>query len=49
MTLNVPINEQGVPLALPNEQFVLFRKNIEFEVKIEGVGKKSLKGTVTIL
>lgn len=45
MTLNVPVNNQGLPLALPGEFFFLYRNNIEFEVQIEGVGKKNLKGT----
>ena len=40
MTLNVPINNQGVPHALPNEHFLLFRPNIEFEVKVDNLGKK---------
>ena len=48
MTLNVPINLQGVPLALNSEQFLLWRKNIEFEVKIDNLGKKELKGKVQI-
>ncbi|XP_031505705.1 uncharacterized protein LOC116267950 [Nymphaea colorata] len=31
MTLNVPVNNAGIPLAIPQEQFLLFRSNIEFE------------------
>ena len=45
MTLNIPVNNQGVPMALPGEYFFLYRNNIEFEVKIEGIGKKTLNGT----
>lgn len=46
MTLNVPVSNQGVPLAIPMEQFILYRKDIEFEVRIDNLGKKELKGTV---
>jgi len=28
---------------------MIYRQNIEFEVKIDGLGKKSLKGTVMFL
>lgn len=48
MTLNAPIDNNGVPLGLPQEHFHLFRKDIEFEVKIDNLGKKSLKGTVHV-
>lgn len=30
MTLNVPVNNQGIPLALTDERFLLSRNNIEF-------------------
>ena len=46
MTLNVPINQQGVPMALPSEQFLVYRPEIEFLVEIDNLGKKELKGTV---
>ena len=46
MTLNVPVNNSGIPLAIPMEHFLLFRNNIEFQVKIDNLGKKELKGTV---
>ena len=46
MTLNCPVNEVGQPLALPQEQFILYRPNIEFELAIDGLGKKKAKGTV---
>lgn len=46
MTLNVLVNPAGVPFTLPNELLMLHRQNIEFEVKIDNLGKKNLKGTV---
>lgn len=46
MTLNCPVNQMGQPLALPNEQFILFRPNIDFEVAIDQLGKKKARGTV---
>lgn len=46
MTLNCPVNQQGVPLALPNQHFVLFRDQIEFEVSVDNLGKKKAKGIV---
>lgn len=48
MTLNVPVSNQGIPLAIPMEQFILYRKDIEFEVRIDNLGKKELKGTVLL-
>lgn len=46
MTLNIPVDNQGIPMALNNERFLLYRSNIEFEVRIDNLGKKELKGTV---
>lgn len=40
MTLNVPVSNQGIPMGIPMEQFILYRPNIEFEVKIDNLGKK---------
>jgi hypothetical protein len=48
MTLNIPVNNQGIPHALNGERFLLYRQNIEFQVKIDGLGKKELKGTVIL-
>ena len=47
MTLNPPVNAMGQPLSLANERFILYRPNVEFDINIEGMGKKSAKGTVT--
>lgn len=44
MTLNVPLNNNRIPLGIPMEHFLLFRASIEFEVKIDNLGKKQLKG-----
>ena len=46
MALNPPLNEYGEPYRIENEIFVLQRKGIEFEVKVEGLGKMSGKGIV---
>ena len=46
MTLNPPVNNQGQPLALPQERFILYRPHVEFEIKVEGLGKKKATGTV---
>jgi hypothetical protein len=44
MALNPPLNSQGEPLRVQGEVFILSRKGIEFEVKIEGIGKLKGKG-----
>lgn len=44
MALNPPLNGSGEPLRIQNEHFILERKGIEFEVKIEGMGKLKGKG-----
>lgn len=49
MTLNCPVSQIGQPLALPQEQFILFRPNVEFEVAIDQLGKKKAKGTVKFM
>lgn len=46
MTLNIPVNNQGIPMALNGERFLLYRSKIEFQVRIDNLGKKELKGTV---
>lgn len=40
MTLNIPVNNEGIPMALNNERFLLYRSNIEFQVRIDNLGKK---------
>jgi hypothetical protein len=49
MALNPPINDMGEPFRIENECFILQRKGIEFEVKVEGLGKMSGKGIVTFI
>lgn len=48
MALNPPLNEYGEPCRVSSELFILQRKGIEFEVKIEGLGKMKGKGIVKI-
>ena len=48
MALNPPLTPTGEPFRIDhNEFFILHRKGIEFEVKVEGLGKMSGKGIVT--
>ena len=46
MALNPPITEQGEPYRVQGEVFILKRKGIDFEIKIDGLGKMSGKGIV---
>ena len=47
--LNPPLNESGEPYRASNfEHFILHRKGIEFEIKVDGIGKMSGKGLVSI-
>ena len=39
MALNPPINEFGEPCRVQGENFIFQRKGIEFEVKVDGLGK----------
>jgi hypothetical protein len=43
MALNPPLTGQGEPFRIEGEHFIMQRKGIEFEVKVEGLGK--MKGT----
>jgi uncharacterized protein (AIM24 family) len=49
MALNPPIHETGEPFRIENEHFVMHRSGIDFEVKIEGLGKMKGSGRVTII
>ena len=50
MALNPPLNENGDPFRVDNNEcFILQRKGIEFEVKVEGLGKMTGKGKVSKL
>lgn len=46
MALNPPLTEQGEPYRVQGEVFILKRKGIDFEVKIDGLGKMSGSGIV---
>lgn len=47
MALNPPLAPTGEPFRIDsNEFFILNRRGIEFEVKVEGLGKMSGKGVV---
>lgn len=49
MALNPPLNDIGEPLRVDhNECFILQRRGMEFEVKVEGLGKMSGKGMVIL-
>ena len=48
MALNPPLNGEGEPYRVDNnEAFILNRKGIEFEVKVQGLGKMTGKGVVS--
>ena len=49
MALNPPLSPDGTPLRVAGELFVLLRKNMEFEIKIAGVGKLTGEGDVRFL
>jgi hypothetical protein len=44
MALNPPQDQSGNPLRVNGEHFILDRKGIEFQVKIDGMGKLKGKG-----
>jgi len=48
MALNPPITPSGIPLKVEGELFLLERKNIEVEVKVDAQkwGKRTGKGKV---
>ena len=48
MSLNQPLAADGYPQKLQNEHFLLERKDIEFEVKIDKFGRLSGKGRLLI-
>ena len=49
MALNPPLNEIGEPFRIEGEHFIMQRKGIEFEIKVEGLGKFKGNGMVCIL
>ena len=48
MALNPPVNEIGEPCRVSGECFILKRKGITFEVKVEGLGKMKGEGIVSL-
>ena len=49
MALNPPLNEAGMPLRVSEQEcFIMHRNGIEFEVKVEGLGKMSGKGILVL-
>jgi len=52
MADNPPITPEGIPMRVADESFVLERKNVEIEVKIENCkpwGKRTATGKVTMI
>ena len=48
MALNPPLTQNGEPYRIDhNEFFILHRKGIEFQIKVEGLGKMSGQGIVS--
>lgn len=48
MALNPPQDQSGNPLRVNGEHFILDRKGIEFQVKIDGMGKLKGKGQMIL-
>jgi len=48
MALNPPINSEGQPMRVEGEYFAILRKNMEIEVKIEGLSKLTAKGKLFV-
>ena len=46
MALNPPLNPSGEPFRIEGEHFIMQRKGIEFEIKVEGLGKMKGNGMV---
>ena len=49
MALNPPLSSLGEPYRVEGEIFILQRGGIEFEVKVEGLGKMKGKGIVSLM
>ena len=46
--MNPPLTPTGEPYRIDNNEFFIFhRKGIEFEIKVDGLGKMSGKGVVS--
>ena len=48
MALNPPVGADGQPLRLETEHFILERREIDFEVKIDSIGKLKGKGRLIL-
>jgi uncharacterized protein (AIM24 family) len=48
MALNPPLTSAGEPYRVEGEHFIMRRKGIDFEVKINGLGKMKGKGMVRL-
>ncbi len=46
MALNCPITPDGQPNRVEGEVLMVYRDHVEFEVKMDGVGKRTAKGKV---
>lgn len=46
MAINPPLSPDGTPLRVPGEIFVMTRKDMEFEIKVTGLGKLTGAGHV---
>ena len=49
MALNPPINSNGEPFRIEGEHFVMQRRGIDFEIKIEELGKMKGSGMVSYM
>jgi len=47
--LNPPINSNGEPFRIEGEHFVMQRRGIDFEIKIEELGKMKGSGMVSYM
>ena len=48
MALNPPLNQMGEPCRVEGELFVMKRKSVEFEFKVQNGNKYTGKGIVRI-
>lgn len=49
MALNPPINSNGEPFRIEGEHFVMQRRGIDFEIKVEELGKMKGSGMVSYM
>lgn len=46
MALNCPVDVNGQPIKVEGETLLVYRDQVELEVKMDGVGKRIAKGRV---